>query len=132
MPAKARNATGGPATKDGEAHRTGAGIKQLLNAVEHLMPNPQEGNPPRFLKGEGKDAEEVSIAIDPDAHVIAHVFMVNIDPFKGRMGTFRVHQGTITSDTSFSSEIARKPVKVPSLPEDQRRRAHICRHRRAW
>jgi len=95
--------------------RTGAGIKQLLNAVEHLMPNPQEGNPPRFLKGEGKDAEEVSIAIDPDAHVIAHVFMVNIDPFKGRMGTFRIHQGTIKTGMQLFVGDARKPVKVNQL-----------------
>ena len=95
--------------------KTGAGIKQLLNAVEHLMPNPQEGNPPRFLKGEGEDAEEVGITTDADAHVIAHVFMVNIDPFKGRMGTFRIHQGTIKTGMQLFVGDARKPVKVNQL-----------------
>lgn len=75
--------------------KTGAGIKQLLQILERLMPNPMEGNPPRFLKGEGDDAEVVTLTQEPDAHAIAHVFMVNIDPFKGRLGIFRIHQGTI-------------------------------------
>jgi elongation factor G len=35
--------------------RTGAGIRQLLDIFERLMPNPAEGNPPVFLKGEGDE-----------------------------------------------------------------------------
>ena len=62
------------------------------------MPNPMEGNPPHFLirKGEGSDPESVSITPDPDAHVIAHVFKVAVDPFVGVMGVFRIYQGTVT------------------------------------
>ena len=33
--------------------RNGAGIAELLDVVVRLMPNPTEGNPPQFLKGEG-------------------------------------------------------------------------------
>ncbi len=95
--------------------RTGSGIKQLLNIFERLMPNPMEGNPPRFLKGEGEDAEEVTISQEPDAHAIAHVFMVNIDPFKGRLGTFRIHQGTIRPGNQLYVGDARKPIKVNQL-----------------
>jgi elongation factor G len=95
--------------------KTGSGIKQLLNVFERLMPNPMEGNPPRFLKGEGEDAEEVAISPDPDAHAIAHVFMVNIDPFKGRLGTFRIHQGTIRPGNQLFVGDARKPIKVNQL-----------------
>ena len=29
--------------------KTGAGIKELLEVFERLMPNPMEGKPPRFL-----------------------------------------------------------------------------------
>jgi elongation factor G len=47
---------------------TGAGTNQLLQIFERLMPNPAEGNPPVFLKGEGEDAEEVVIIPDPDEH----------------------------------------------------------------
>ncbi|MFX7984906.1 hypothetical protein ABTK69_19445, partial [Acinetobacter baumannii] len=31
--------------------KTGAGIGELLAAIEALMPNPAEGNPPPFLEG---------------------------------------------------------------------------------
>jgi elongation factor G len=95
--------------------RTGSGIRQLLHIFEHLMPNPMEGNPPRFLKGEGDDAEEVTISPDPEAHAIAHVFMVNIDTFKGRLGTFRIHQGTIRPGNQLFVGDARKPIKVNQL-----------------
>jgi elongation factor G len=95
--------------------RTGSGIKQLLNAVEHLMPNPQEGNRPKFLKGEGEDAEVVTITTEEDAHVIAHVFMVSIDPFKGRLGIFRVHQGAVKPGMQLFVGDARKPIKVNQL-----------------
>ena len=33
--------------------RTGAGVGELLDLVEKLMPNPAEGNPPPFVKGNG-------------------------------------------------------------------------------
>jgi elongation factor G len=95
--------------------KTGAGVRQLLNIFEQLMPNPMEGNPPRFLKGEGDDAEEVVLKPDPNAHAIGHVFMINIDPFKGRLGTFRIHQGTIKPGNQLFVGDARKPIKVNQL-----------------
>ena len=95
--------------------RTGAGVRQLLNIFERLMPNPMEGNPPRFLKGEGEAAEEIILEPDPKAHAIGHVFMINIDPFKGRMGTFRIHQGTIRPGNQLFVGDARKPIKVNQL-----------------
>ena len=95
--------------------RTGNGVRQLLNIFERLMPNPMEANPPRFLKGEGEDAEEIVLRPDPDAHAIGHVFMINIDPFKGRLGTFRIHQGTIRPGNQLYVGDARKPIKVNQL-----------------
>jgi len=94
---------------------TGAGIRQLLQIFERLMPNPMEGIPPVFLKGEGDDAEEVVVTPDPESHAIGHVFMVNIDPFKGRLGIFRIHQGTIRPGNQLFVGNARKPVKVNQL-----------------
>ena len=95
--------------------RTGAGVRQLLNIFERLMPNPMEGNPPRFLKGEGEGADEIILKPDPNAHAIGHVFMINIDPFKGRMGTFRIHQGTVRPGNQLYVGDARKPIKVNQL-----------------
>jgi elongation factor G len=95
--------------------KTGAGIRQLLDIFERLMPNPTEGNPPVFLKGEGDDVEEVVINPDPEAHAIAHVFDIDIDPFKGRLGVFRIHQGTIRPGNQLFVGDARKPIKVNQL-----------------
>ena len=95
--------------------RTGAGIPELLEVFEKLMPNPLEGNPPLFLKGEGDDAKEVIITPDPELHALAHVVMVNIDPFKGRLGVFRIHQGTIRPGNQLYVGDARKPFKVNQL-----------------
>jgi elongation factor G len=80
-----------------------------------LLPNPSEGNPEPFLRGEGKDAEEFHATPDPDQHVIAHVFKVNIDPFMGKLSLFRIHQGTITKDSQLFIGDARKPFKVGHL-----------------
>ncbi len=95
--------------------KTGAGIKELLEVFERLMPNPTEGKPPRFLKGEGEGAKEVLVSADPDLHAIAHVVKVNIDPFKGRLGIMRVHQGTIRPGNQLFVGDARKPIKVNQL-----------------
>ena len=95
--------------------RTGAGIPQLLEVFERLMPSPLECNPPKFLKGEGDDAQEVVVTPDRDAHTIAHVFMINIDPFKGRLGICRIHQGSIKTGSQLFVGDARKPIKVNQL-----------------
>ncbi len=94
---------------------TGAGVPQLLEVLARLMPNPGEGNPPPVFRGEGDAAEEVEIRPDPGGHVIAHVFKVNIDPFVGKLGVFRIHQGTVTKDSQLYIGDGRKPFKVGHL-----------------
>ena len=94
---------------------TGAGVPELLQVIERLMPNPAEGNPPPFLKGEGEGAERVAVAPDPARHVIAHVFKVSIDPYVGKLGVLRVHQGTVRQGSQLFVGDARKPVKIAHL-----------------
>jgi elongation factor G len=95
--------------------RSGAGVAELLEIIEKLLPNPTEGNPPEFLNGEGADAKPMQAGPDPKAHVLAHVFKVTVDPFVGRMGIFRVHQGTVTKDSQLYIGDGRKPFKVGHL-----------------
>jgi elongation factor G len=92
--------------------RNGAGVAELLDIVVKLLPNPTEGNPPQFFKGEGEKATPINAEPDPGKHVLAHVFKVVIDPFVGKVGMFRVHQGTITKDTQLYIGDGRKPFKV--------------------
>ena len=94
---------------------TGVGVKELLDVFERLMPNPAEGNPPLFYKGEGDSAEEVPVTPDPDQHVVAHVIMINIDPFKGKLAVLRIHQGSIRTGNHLFVGDARKPIKVTQL-----------------
>ena len=95
--------------------RTGAGIPELLEIMVKLLPNPAEGNPPLFYKGEGEAIEEFHSQPDPKQHVLAHVFKVIVDPFVGKLGVFRVHQGTVTRDTQLFIGDGRKPFKVGHL-----------------
>jgi elongation factor G len=95
--------------------RSGVGVAELLEIIVKLLPNPTEGNPPEFLNGEGADAKPMQAAPDAKAHVLAHVFKVTVDPFVGRMGVFRVHQGTVTKDSQLYIGDGRKPFKVGHL-----------------
>ena len=95
--------------------RNGAGIAELLDIVERLLPNPTEGNPPQFYKGEGEQAKELHADPDATKHVIAHVFKVTVDPYVGKMGIFRIHQGTVTKDSLLYIGDGRKPFKVGHL-----------------
>jgi elongation factor G len=95
---------------------TGAGLPELLTIFERLMPNPAEGNPPPFLKGPlGDGMQRVQVSPDPDKHVIAHVFKIAIDPYVGKLGVLRVHQGTIRQGSQLFVGDARKPVRVAHL-----------------
>ena len=95
--------------------RSGAGVAELLDVIVKLLPNPSEGNPPDFLNGEGDAAVPMHAKPDPTKHVLAHVFKVTVDPFVGRMGVFRVHQGTVTKDSLLYIGDGRKPFKVGHL-----------------
>lgn len=95
--------------------QTGTGISELLDILTRLMPNPSEGNPPPYVKGEGADAEPVGISPDPAGHTLAHVFKVINDPFRGKLGIFRIHQGRVTGGTQLFIGDARKAFKVNHL-----------------
>ena len=94
---------------------TGAGVAELLEVFTRLMPNPAEGNPPPFLKGAGESARRVQVSPDPDKHVVSHVFKVAIDPYVGKLGAVRVHQGTVRTGSQLFVGDARKPFKVAHL-----------------
>jgi len=47
--------------------------------------------------------------------VLAHVFKVVMDPFIGKLGVFRVHQGTIRKDAQLFVGSGKRPFKVAHL-----------------
>jgi len=96
--------------------RTGAGVEDLLDVMVRHLPNPAEGNPPLFFKGNGSaelaDAQSFHSEPDPAKHVLAHVFKIVNDPYVGKIGVFRVHQGRITRDTQLFVGDGKKAFKV--------------------
>ena len=95
--------------------RSGTGVRELLDVAEKLFPHPGEANPPQFMKAAGDAATPVDARPDPKAHVVADVFKVVNDPFVGKLGVFRVYQGTVRKDTQLYVDDGRKPFKVGHL-----------------
>lgn len=93
--------------------RTGAGIRELLDVAERWFPNPAEANPPPFEKG--AERQRIEAVPDPKAHVVADVFKIVNDPFVGKLGIFRVYQGTVKKDTQLFVDDGKKPFKVGHL-----------------
>ncbi|WP_305804413.1 elongation factor G [Stenotrophomonas sp. YIM B06876] len=91
--------------------RTGAGVAELLKIAQTLLPDPGEGNPPLFLEHD----TAAPVRADPQAPVIATVFRIINDPFVGKIGLFRLYQGTLRRDMPLLVDAARKPVKVAHL-----------------
>ncbi|WP_375140377.1 elongation factor G [Inhella gelatinilytica] len=117
------------------AAKSGVGVPELLTVIDKLLPNPGEANPPEFLSGEGAEAQAVRVSLDPEAHVLAHVFQVRADPFLGKLGFLRVHQGTLQKNMQLYVGHGRKPVRVGHLfalqgktqvPLDQAGPGEIC------
>ncbi|MDR7133825.1 elongation factor G [Lysobacter niastensis] len=93
--------------------RSGAGVKELLEVAEQWFPNPAEANEPPFEKG--ADRQRIQASPDPKAHVVADVFRIVNDPFVGKLGIFRVYQGTVKRDTQLFVDDGKKPFKVGHL-----------------
>ncbi len=95
--------------------QTGAGVKELMDIMVRLAPNPSEANPPQFFRGEGEEAQPMLPEQDPARHVLAHVFKVEVDAYVGRIAAFRVHQGTVVENGQLYIGELRKPFKVAHL-----------------
>lgn len=95
------------------------GVRELLEVLVKLAPNPLESNPEPLLKGDDSEHELHAIP-DPSKHVLAHVFQISIDPFVGKLCAFRVLQGTIRASTQLyigdpRGGESKKPFKVGHL-----------------
>jgi elongation factor G len=97
--------------------KTGAGVAQLLDVIVKLLPNPAEGNPPKYVSvpADGGAPGEIQATPDPSRHALAHVFKVEIDPYIGRLAVFRVHQGRLTPGMQLYVGESRKPIKPGHL-----------------
>ena len=96
--------------------KTGAGVPQLIDALVKLAPNPAEGNPPPFYRGDTLQEAQAFVArADASGHVLAHVFKVVMDPFIGKLGVFKLHQGTLRRDAQLFVGSQKRAFKVAHL-----------------
>ncbi|MBL9000055.1 MAG: elongation factor G [Phycisphaerae bacterium] len=97
--------------------KSGAGAEDLLHVFSSLCPSPVEVNPPEFLYRETPDSDEKEWHSEPDknAKILAHVFRVTNDPFLGKIGIFRVHQGTVKAKSDLIIDDHKKPIKIGHL-----------------
>jgi elongation factor G len=94
------------------AARDGVGVKELIEVITSLCPNPAEGNPRSFEFT--KDDETVQWHAEADAgkSPVAHVFKVSSDPFVGKLCVFRVHQGKLGANVQPLIDDGRKSVRI--------------------
>lgn len=89
--------------------KTGAGVDDLINVIVRHLPNPSESNAPLFVDDQGN---EVVLPPDPDLPLVAHIFKVVNDPYIGKVGVFRIHQGTLRRDDMIFIGDNKKAIKV--------------------
>ena len=85
------------------------GIRDFMKVIIRHLPSPAEANVSLFEKRDG-----TPIPTEPSAQmpVLAHVFKIISDPFVGKIGIFRVHQGQIRPGSTLYIDDSRKPIKV--------------------
>ena len=85
------------------------GIRDFMKVIIRHLPSPAEANDAQFID---KDGNPFVTTPDSSKPVIAHVFKVVSDPFVGKIGVFRVHQGRITPGSTLYVNDNKKPIKV--------------------
>ncbi|HED53157.1 MAG TPA: elongation factor G [Phycisphaerales bacterium] len=100
--------------------KTGAGIDDLMHVIVDYLPSPLEGNPRPFVN-EDEDGNEspYEYSVDPDKPLLAHVFKIAADPFVGKLGVFRVHQGRLKVKDEVYIGANKKPVRIAHLYKRQ-------------
>ena len=95
--------------------QTGAGVAELLDVFAELAPSPLEANPHPFLQQVGGETQAVWARPEADGPLLAHVFKLEFDPFAGKLGFVRVHQGRIARGAQLLVGPEGKAVKVAHL-----------------
>lgn len=100
--------------------KTGVGIDDLTHVIADYLPSPLEGNPRHFLN-EDDDGNETPYTYEPDPEkpLLAHIFKVKADAHFGKLGVFRVHQGTIKAKDEVFIGANKKAVRIAHLYKRQ-------------
>ena len=92
--------------------RENVGVKELLEIIAHLCPNPTEGNAPTFEYSENGETKSIQPEQDPAKPPLAHVFRVSSDPYVGKLCVFRVHQGSIGPESQPQVDDRKRALRI--------------------
>jgi elongation factor G len=92
--------------------RENVGVKELLEIIAELCPNPAEGNPLTVEYKANGDRTTVVLEADAGKPALAHVFRVSSDPYVGKLCVFRVHQGMIGADSQPHVDERSRPTRM--------------------
>jgi elongation factor G len=92
--------------------REEVGVKELMDVIATLCPNPNEGNPRPFEHGSGDAIEVFTPEGDASKPLVAHVFKVASDPYVGKLAVFRVHQGHVGPDVTPRINDGKKGIRI--------------------
>jgi elongation factor G len=96
--------------------KTGTGVDDLLHVFASLCPSPVEVSPPEFVMSQpGGDETEWHPKPESNGKVLAHVFRVTNDMFLGKIGIFRVWQGTVRSKADLFIDDQKKSIRIGHL-----------------
>ena len=85
------------------------GIREFMKVIIRHLPSPFEANDALFVD---RDGEPFVTHPDKNLPLIAQVFKVVNDPYIGKVGVFRVHQGQITKDSVIYVDDNKKGYKT--------------------
>jgi elongation factor G len=89
------------------------GVKQLMDAMVELFPNPLERTPVPGLTAATE--EEVELSISEDGPVTAYVFKTLADPFAGRINLVKAITGTVKSDSNLRNRTAESNERLGAV-----------------
>ena len=86
------------------------GIRDFMKVIIRHLPSPAEANDALFIKRDGTPFKTYP---DKNLPLIAQVFKIVNDPFIGKIGIFRVHQGTLKKDDVIYVDDNKRAIKAP-------------------
>lgn len=95
--------------------RTGVGVPELMDAIVDFALSPGE-----LVRHATRDTgEEIEVATDDEAPLIAQVFKTRIDPFVSKMSFIRIFSGRLTKDSTVRDVRTGRGIKIHQLLDVQ-------------
>jgi elongation factor G len=95
--------------------RNNIGIADLMLAIARHLPSPLEGNRRPFLCEQGGEEFPFPYTNDATKPLLAHVFRIITDPYLGKIGLVRIHQGHATAHQDVFIGHSKKAARVGHL-----------------